>query len=70
MPAYDEWFNRKFTKEWGAKNDTEVIVENIGVVGLNARATAEVSAQKGHDLFLFNWPPPQFEEQTVDLSDV
>lgn len=70
VPAYDEWFNTKFTKEWGAKNDTEVIVENVGVVGLNARATAEVSAKKGHDLFLFNWPPPQFEEHTVDLSDV
>jgi multiple sugar transport system substrate-binding protein len=29
-----------------------------------------VSAQKGHDLFLFNWPAPAFEEQTVDMRDV
>jgi len=70
VPPYDEWFNKKYTKEWGQKNDTEVIVDNIGVAGVNPRAAAEVSAQKGHDLFLFNWPPPAFEEQTVDLKDV
>jgi multiple sugar transport system substrate-binding protein len=70
VPAYDEWFNKKYVKEWGQKNDTEVIVDNIGVAGVNPRAAAEVSAQKGHDLFLFNWPPPAFEEQTVDMTDV
>src|SRR5262249_42055270 len=70
VPAYDEWFNKKLAKEWGEKNDTEVIVDNIGIAGINPRATAEVSAQKGHDLFLFNWPPPSFEEQTVDMKDV
>ncbi|MFN3477139.1 MAG: ABC transporter substrate-binding protein [Candidatus Methylomirabilales bacterium] len=70
VPAYDEWFNKKYAKEWGEKHDTEVIVDNIGIAGVNARAAAEVSAQKGHDLFLFNWPPPSFEEQTVDMKDV
>ncbi len=70
VPAYDEWFNKKYTKEWGQKNDTEVTVDNIGIAGVNARGAAEVSAQKGHDLFLFNWPPPAFEEQTVDMKEV
>src|SRR5213592_2251463 len=70
VPAYDEWFNKKYAVEWGQKNDTEVTVDNIGIAGINARAAAEVSAQKGHDLFLFNWPPPSFEEQTVDMKDV
>jgi multiple sugar transport system substrate-binding protein len=70
VPAYDEWFNKKYAAEWGQKNDTEVTVDNIGIAGINARAAAEVSAQKGHDLFLFNWPPPSFEEQTVDMKDV
>src|SRR3989304_3724206 len=63
VPPYDVWFNKKFAVEWGQKNDTDVTVDNIGVAGINARAAAEVSAQKGHDLFLFNWPPPSFEEQ-------
>ncbi|MBI4638577.1 MAG: twin-arginine translocation signal domain-containing protein, partial [Candidatus Rokubacteria bacterium] len=70
VPAYDEWFNKKYAKEWGEKNDTEVTVDNIGIAGVNPRAAAEVSAQKGHDLFLFNWPPPTFEELTVDMTDV
>ncbi|MBI4247094.1 MAG: extracellular solute-binding protein, partial [Candidatus Rokubacteria bacterium] len=70
VPAYDEWFNKKYAVEWGQKNDTDVTVDNIGIAGINARAAAEVSAQKGHDLFLFNWPPPTFEEQTVDMKDV
>ncbi len=70
VPAYDEWFNKKYVKEWGDKNDTEVTVDNIGVAGISARAASEVSAQKGHDLFLFNWPPPIYEEQVVDMKDV
>jgi multiple sugar transport system substrate-binding protein len=70
VPTYDEWFNERYVKEWGEKNDTEVIVDNINRVGVPARAMAEVSAQKGHDLFLFNWPPPAFEEQVVDMADV
>src|SRR6266480_7079706 len=70
VPAYDEWFNERYVKEWGEKNDTEVVVDNIHNVGILARAEAEVSAQKGHDLFLFNWPPPAFEEQAVDMKDV
>src|SRR2546429_2371383 len=70
VPAYDEWFNKQYTKEWGDKNDTEVTVDNIGIAGIAARASAEISAQKGHDLFLFNWPPPTVEEQTVDMKDV
>jgi multiple sugar transport system substrate-binding protein len=70
VPAYDEWFNKKYIKEWGDNNDTEVTVDNINLALVNARAAAEVSAQKGHDLFLFNWPPPAFEEQVVDMKEV
>src|SRR5437879_1450176 len=70
VPAYDEWFNKQYTKEWGDENDTEVTVDNIGIAGIAARASAEISAQKGHDLFLFNWPPPTLEEQTVDMKEV
>ncbi len=70
VPAFDKWFNETYVKEWGQKNDTEVIVDNIGLAGLSARAAAEVSAQKGHDLFLFEWPPPFYEDQVVDMKDV
>jgi len=70
VPAYDAWFNSERIKDWGEKNDTDVIVDNIHTAGIPSRARAEVSAQRGHDLFLFNWPPPAFEDQVVDMSDV
>ncbi|MFQ5898785.1 MAG: ABC transporter substrate-binding protein [Candidatus Methylomirabilia bacterium] len=70
VPGYDKWFNNTYIKEWGAKNNTEVIVDNIGLAGLNSRAAAEVSAQKGHDLFMFLWPPPVFEDQVIDHREV
>lgn len=70
VPGYDKWFNGTYIKEWGKQNDTEVIVDNVGVALLNARAAAEVRAQKGHDLFMFLWPPPVYEDQVVDMKDV
>jgi len=70
VPGYDKWFNNTYTKEWGAKNGMEVTVDNIGLAGINARAAAEVSAQKGHDLFMFLWPPPVFEDQVIDHKEI
>jgi multiple sugar transport system substrate-binding protein len=70
VPGYDRWFNNVYTKEWGKKNDTEVIVDNINLALIESRAAAEVSAQKGHDLVLFLSPPAVFEDQVVDMKDV
>lgn len=70
VPGYDKWFNGQYVKEWGAKNDTEVIVDNINLALIPSRAAAEVSAQKGHDLFFFLSPPSVFEGQVVDMNDV
>src|ERR1041385_2620536 len=70
VPAFDKWFNESYIKQWGEKNNTEVTVDNIGVTSLGARAAAEASAKKGHGLFLFEWPPPFYEDQVVDMKDV
>src|SRR5262245_834494 len=70
VPAYDKWFDGTYVKEWGAKHDTEVIVDHVGVAALNSRAAAEVSAQKGHDLFMFLSPPPAYEEQVIDHREI
>lgn len=70
VPGYDKWFNESYIKEWGANNDTDVIVDNISLAALNARADAEVLVQKGHDLFLFLWPRPDLERHVIDLKDV
>jgi multiple sugar transport system substrate-binding protein len=70
VPAYDTWFDNTYTRQWGQQNDTEVIVDHVGVTALNSRAAAEVSAQKGHDLFMFLSPAPAYEEQVIDHREV
>jgi len=70
VPAWDTWFNGSYVKEWGQKNDTEVIVDNINLVDLPARAASEASAKKGHDLFMFLSPPASYESQVIDMTNV
>ena len=40
-----------YVKEWGEKNNTTVMVENVGVGDILHRAAEESKAQHGHDLF-------------------
>src|SRR5260370_20575031 len=70
VPAYDKWFNETYIKEWGAKNDTDVIVDNIGVTALPARLAAESAAGKGHAIFLSMSPPAAYENSVVDMTDL
>lgn len=70
VPGYDKWFDNTYVKEWGQRNDTEVIVDHVGIPALSSRAAAEVSAQKGHDLFMFLSPPPVYEEQVIDHREI
>ena len=70
VPAFDEWFDKKYCPEWGAKNGVKVVVDHISVNDLRARAAAEVSAKKGHDLFGFLDPPPAYENVVVPMNDV
>lgn len=70
VPAYDTWFDGTFTKEWGAKNNTNVIVDHIAIGEINARAAAEVSAKSGHDLFMFLSPPAAYEKQVIDHREI
>src|SRR5947199_9372597 len=53
VPEYDKWFDQ-FAKDWGTKNNINVIVDHIPVANVAARAAAEASAQSGHDLFGWN----------------
>lgn len=70
VPAWDTWFNSTYTKEWGQKNNTNVVVDNINLVDLNTRAASEAQAKKGHDLFMFLSPPAAYENQVVDMTHV
>ncbi len=70
IPAYDKWFDGQFCKQWGEKHGTRVIVDHITVPEINARAAAEVSAQRGHDLFMFLSPPAAYEKQVIDHAEI
>ncbi|HMC21316.1 MAG TPA: extracellular solute-binding protein, partial [Thermoanaerobaculia bacterium] len=70
VPGYDKWFDNTFTKEWGSKHNTNVIVDHIAIAEVNARAAAEVSAKKGHDLFMFLSPPAAYEKQVIDHREI
>ncbi|HEV8658140.1 MAG TPA: extracellular solute-binding protein [Thermoanaerobaculia bacterium] len=70
VPGYDKWFDGTFTKEWGRKHNTNVIVDHIATSEINARAAAEVAARKGHDLFMFISPPAAYEKHVIDHSEI
>jgi len=70
VPGYDKWFDGVFCKEWGAKHNTEVIVDHIAIGEINARAAAEAAAKKGHDLFMFLSPPAAYEQQVIDHAEI
>ncbi len=69
VPSFDEWFDNTFVKEWGEKNDTEVIVDHQ-VMGILHIAAAEIKAQKGHDIHFFYIGPAAFEEHVIDHREI
>ena len=70
VPGYDKWFDNTWTKQWGEKNNTNVVVDHIAIGEINARAAAEVAAKKGHDLFMFLSPPAAYEKQVIDHAEI
>jgi multiple sugar transport system substrate-binding protein len=70
LPEYDEWFEGVYAKAWGSRNDTRVVVDRIPIDKINARAATEAAAGKGHDLFMFPWPPADFQRHAIDHTEV
>src|SRR5437762_14348760 len=52
IPAYDNWFDTVFVKEWGDKNDAKVRVDHIEHLKLPDRMADHVSAGSGHDIMV------------------
>lgn len=69
VPSYDTWFDQ-YCREWGAKNNVNVVVDHISLSDLKSTFSAEVVAGNGHDLVEFISPPSDFEPSVLDLSDV
>lgn len=68
--SYDVWHNETFIREWGEKNDTEVIVDNVGLGEISGLASAEAEAGQGHDLVLFLAPPPTYEDSVINHQEI
>jgi multiple sugar transport system substrate-binding protein len=70
LPEYDAWFELGLAREWGQRLGVQVIVDHIPVEEIHARAAAEVAAGKGHDLFMFPWPPAEFQRHVIDHTEI
>jgi multiple sugar transport system substrate-binding protein len=70
VPAYDDWFDNTWVKQWGEKNDVQVKVEHINNKLLDTRAAAEVAAQSGHDLFMNLHPMASYEDQVINHAPI
>jgi multiple sugar transport system substrate-binding protein len=70
VPGFDHWFDDVYTKEWGARNGTDVTVDHMASTEVNARGAAEAAARQGHDLFLFMAPPAAYESQVIDHKQI
>ena len=67
--AYHPWFDN-FVKQWGTSKGIDVTIDRVSFADIVPRATAEVAAQQGHDVYFFISPPSQFEPQVLDLADI
>jgi multiple sugar transport system substrate-binding protein len=70
VPSFDEWFNETYVKEWGAQNDTHVIVDNVGFADITRLAKTEAETRQGHDLVMFLTPIAEYEDQVIDHREV
>jgi len=70
VPAYDEWFNNEYARAWGERNDTEVIIDNVGMTSIPGRAAAERATGKGHDLIMHLLPPASLEDHLIDHAEI
>lgn len=70
LPEFDQWFVKVMSAEWGKQNDTNVIVDVIPLEQIRDRAFAEVKAGRGHDLYIFPWPPAEFCQHVIDHAEI
>jgi multiple sugar transport system substrate-binding protein len=70
MPEYDTWFAGELAEEWGRQNDTKVVVDHIPAERIHALAVSEVAAGTGHDVFMFPWPPAEFQKHVIDHGEI
>jgi len=69
VPEFDVWFEGA-AREWGAQHHVKITVDRIPVEKIAAAAAAEVAAAKGHDVFIFPWPPAEYYQHSIDHAGI
>ena len=69
IPEYDTWFG-ELAEEWGRQHDTKVVLDHIPAERIHAAATSEIAAGAGHDVFMFPWPPAEFQKHVIDHHEI
>jgi len=69
VPEFNAWFEG-MARDWGMQYDTKITVDEIPVEKVRAAATAEIRARKGHDVFIFPWPPAEYFQHLIDHSEI
>ncbi|HWX54828.1 MAG TPA: twin-arginine translocation signal domain-containing protein [Verrucomicrobiae bacterium] len=69
VPEFDTWFE-SMARDWGRRHDTRITVDEIPVEQISARATAEITAGKGHDVFIFPSPPAEYYQHVIDHGEI
>src|SRR4029077_7096788 len=69
LPEFDAWFEG-MASDWGRAHDIRVSVDEIPVEGVYTQAKAETKAGKGHDVFIFPWPPAEFQQYAIDHAGI
>jgi len=69
LPEFDIWFE-DMASAWGRHHDVQISVDEIPVENIYAQAKAETKNGKGHDIFIFPWPPAEFQHYAIDHGGV
>ena len=69
VPQFDRWFE-SMAAEWGRQHDITVAVDHVPVEQVWAKANAEAQAGVGHDLWMFPWPPAEFQQYAIDHTEI
>jgi multiple sugar transport system substrate-binding protein len=69
VPEFNQWFE-SMAQDWGHEHDTKITVDEIPAERISAAAAAETKAGKGHDVFVFPWPPAEYYQHVIDHSEI
>ena len=69
LPEFDVWFAAA-AADWGKQHDLRVLVDNLPVEQVSGQAVAEVKNRKGHDIFIFPWPPAEYQRSAIDHGEI